>query len=166
MPWTTGALPLPPVRRPRRLGWVGRWAGWSRNRSPSPRRSGSIAWRWLAARLVFPSGPIGRTALIRCCCASSPLSCAILICASLNRFIALESHGSDNVTAQLRLLKAMLFQHGEPSVAALENGVAILEQTDLRADLPHIACPILLLMGQRDQLAPCCRRSGFVAFLA
>ena len=74
--------------------------------------------------------------------------------ASLNRFIALESHGSDNVTAQLRLLKAMLFQHGEPSVAALENGVAILEQTDLRADLPHIACPILLLMGQRDQLAP------------
>lgn len=74
--------------------------------------------------------------------------------ASLNRFIALESHGSDNVAAQLRLLKAMLFQHGEPSVAALENGLALLEQTDLRADLPRIVCPILLLMGQRDQLAP------------
>lgn len=74
--------------------------------------------------------------------------------ATLNRFIALESHGSDNVTAQLRLLKAMLFQHGEPSVAALENGLALLEQTDLRTDWSRIACPILLLMGQRDQLVP------------
>ena len=74
--------------------------------------------------------------------------------ATLNRFIALEIHGSEHATTQLRLLKAMLFQHGEPSVAALENGLALLEQTDLRADWSCIACPTLLLMGQRDQLVP------------
>ncbi|HRD48841.1 MAG: pimeloyl-ACP methyl ester esterase BioH [Candidatus Competibacter sp.] len=74
--------------------------------------------------------------------------------ATLHRFIALEIHGSEHAAAQLRLLKAMLFQHGEPDVAALEGGLAILEHADLRAELPRIVCPILLLMGQRDQLVP------------
>jgi pimeloyl-[acyl-carrier protein] methyl ester esterase len=74
--------------------------------------------------------------------------------AVLKRFIALEVHGSEHASAQLRQLKAMLFQHGEPDVAALEDGLAILESADLRADLPHIACPTLLLVGQRDQLTP------------
>jgi pimeloyl-[acyl-carrier protein] methyl ester esterase len=74
--------------------------------------------------------------------------------AVLNRFIALEVHGSEHASAQLRRLKAMLFQRGEPDVTALEDGLAILEQVDLRADLPRIACPTLLLMGQRDQLTP------------
>ena len=74
--------------------------------------------------------------------------------AVLKRFIALEVHGSDKASAQLRQLKAMLFQHGEPEVAALEDGLAILETSDLRARLAKIACPTLLLMGQRDQLVP------------
>jgi len=74
--------------------------------------------------------------------------------AVLKRFIALEAHGSQNATAQIRALQAMLFQHGEPAVSALENGLAILETADLRADWPRIACPTLLLMGQRDQLVP------------
>lgn len=72
----------------------------------------------------------------------------------LKRFIALEVHGSEHASTQLRQLKAMLFQHGEPDVTALEDGLAILETADLRADLPRIACPTLLLMGQRDQLTP------------
>jgi len=75
-------------------------------------------------------------------------------CAVLKRFIALEVHGSEHASTQLRQLKAMLFQHGEPDVTALEDGLAILETADLRADLPRIACPTLLLMGQRDQLTP------------
>ena len=74
--------------------------------------------------------------------------------ATLKRFIALEVHGSEHVTARLHQLKGMLFQRGEPDISALEDGLAILEQADLRAGLPHIVCPILLLMGQRDQLVP------------
>ena len=74
--------------------------------------------------------------------------------AVLKRFIALEVHGSEHASAQLRQLKTILFQHGEPEVAALADGLAILESTDLRAELPRIACPTLLLMGQRDQLTP------------
>ncbi|MDS4030614.1 MAG: pimeloyl-ACP methyl ester esterase BioH [Candidatus Contendobacter sp.] len=74
--------------------------------------------------------------------------------AMLKRFIALEVHGSEHANAQLRRLKAMLFQRGEPDVTALEDGLAILEHTDLRAEMPRIVCPTLLLMGQRDQLTP------------
>ncbi len=74
--------------------------------------------------------------------------------AVLKRFIALEVHGSEHASAQLKQLKAMLFQHGEPAVAALEEGLAILETTDLRTQWPRIQCPVLLLMGQRDQLVP------------
>jgi len=48
----------------------------------------------------------------------------------------------------------MLFQHGDPDVSALEDGLAILETSDLRVRLAKIACPTLLLMGQRDQLVP------------
>ncbi|HCB12558.1 MAG TPA: hypothetical protein DEP36_03170 [Gammaproteobacteria bacterium] len=72
----------------------------------------------------------------------------------LKRFIALEVYGSEHASAQLKQLKAMLFQHGEPDVCALEDGLAILEASDLRAELAKIACPALLLMGQRDQLVP------------
>lgn len=74
--------------------------------------------------------------------------------AVLKRFIALEVYGSDHATAQLHRLKTMLFQHGEPSVTALADGLAILEQSDLRSEWGRIACPVLLLMGQRDQLVP------------
>ena len=74
--------------------------------------------------------------------------------AVLKRFIALEVHGSDHANEQYRQLKALLFQHGEPDPAALGDGLAILENTDLRAELPQIKVPTLLLMGQRDQLTP------------
>ncbi len=74
--------------------------------------------------------------------------------ATLQRFIALEVHGSDRAAAQLRRLKALLFEHGEPDEKSLENGLAILEHTDLRAGLTRISCPMLLLLGQRDLLAP------------
>ena len=74
--------------------------------------------------------------------------------AVLKRFIALEVHGCENASDQYRQLKALLFQHGEPDPAALGDGLAILESADLRADLPRIQVPTLLLMGQRDQLTP------------
>lgn len=74
--------------------------------------------------------------------------------AVLRRFIALEVYGSERAADQLRRLKAMLFQHGEPALSALEGGLAILESTDLRSEWSRIACPTLLMLSQRDQLVP------------
>lgn len=74
--------------------------------------------------------------------------------ATLKRFLALEVHGSEHEYQQLRLLREMIFQHGEPDSAALRDGLTILETQDLRGEFPAIACPTLLLMGKRDNLVP------------
>jgi pimeloyl-[acyl-carrier protein] methyl ester esterase len=74
--------------------------------------------------------------------------------AVLKRFVALEVHGCDHANDQYRQIKALLFQHGDPDPVALGDGLAMLEEVDLRAELWRIICPTLLLMGQRDQLTP------------
>ncbi|MCC6135167.1 MAG: pimeloyl-ACP methyl ester esterase BioH [Candidatus Contendobacter sp.] len=85
--------------------------------------------------------------------------------AVLKRFIALEVHGSDHANEQYRQLKALLFQHGEPDAVALGDGLTMLEDADLRAELPRIQHPTLLLMGQRDQLTPAAAGEAMLKWL-
>jgi len=73
---------------------------------------------------------------------------------TLKRFLALEVHGSEHETAQLRLLRALVFQHGDPDTTVLRDGFTILENEDLRNELTGVSCPTLLLMGRRDNLVP------------
>jgi pimeloyl-[acyl-carrier protein] methyl ester esterase len=73
---------------------------------------------------------------------------------TLDRFLALEVHGDDQAMAGLRLLRAHLFDRGEPATAALVQGLAALEQTDLRGALPAVACPNVWIAGARDRLVP------------
>jgi len=73
---------------------------------------------------------------------------------TLDRFLALECQGSDCARSDLRTLREHLFDHGEPAASALEDGLALLADTDLRAALPTIACPALWLAGGRDRLVP------------
>jgi pimeloyl-[acyl-carrier protein] methyl ester esterase len=73
---------------------------------------------------------------------------------TLRRFLALEVHGSEHATEQLRLLRKIVFQHGKPDTAILSDALTILENEDLRGELKHIRCPTLLLMGRRDSLVP------------
>lgn len=74
--------------------------------------------------------------------------------ATLKRFIALEVHGAEQEIAQLRALRALVFQRGEPDPDILHAGLSLLEDEDLRAELKFIQCPTLLLMGRRDTLVP------------
>lgn len=73
---------------------------------------------------------------------------------TVERFLALEALGSDHIQAELRELKAHVFERGEPSLAALEQGLHTLETTDLRAQLPHLKVPSLWIAGRRDRLVP------------
>jgi pimeloyl-[acyl-carrier protein] methyl ester esterase len=73
---------------------------------------------------------------------------------TLNRFLALQVRGSEDPAGVLRTLRDRLFGRGEPHPAALRAGLAILQGTDLRAALPAVGCPVMLLMGQRDTLVP------------
>jgi pimeloyl-[acyl-carrier protein] methyl ester esterase len=74
--------------------------------------------------------------------------------ATLKRFIALEVHGSEQEMSQLRRLRELVFQRGEPDRKALQTGLALLEDTDLHRDWKRLRCPVLIVLGRRDNLVP------------
>lgn len=74
--------------------------------------------------------------------------------ATLQRFLAVQSRGSEKGREELRALRDDLFAHGEPHPAALAGGLEILRGADLRAQLAAIQQPTLVIHGERDTLAP------------
>ena len=73
---------------------------------------------------------------------------------TLERFIALDTLGSEHAREELRFLRQTLYAHGEPAAAALRAGLTLLQTTDLRPALPALACPSLWISGRRDRLVP------------
>ena len=73
---------------------------------------------------------------------------------TIDRFLALEAHGSDHMRDELRALRQQVFARGEPLPRALESGLHILESSDLRASLPQLTAPALWIAGRRDRLVP------------
>jgi len=74
--------------------------------------------------------------------------------ATLQRFLVLQSQGSERGREEMRALRSQLFSHGEPDPAALAGGLEILKRADLRTLLPTIKQPTLLIHGTLDTLAP------------
>jgi pimeloyl-[acyl-carrier protein] methyl ester esterase len=73
---------------------------------------------------------------------------------TLQRFLALQVHGSDEGRATLAVLRRRLFERGEPSSGALGNALDVLVHADLRAALSRIAARTLVIGGDRDALVP------------
>ena len=73
---------------------------------------------------------------------------------TLRRFLALQVRGSERERELLANLRNALFSRGEPDLAALQTGLEILRDCDLRAALPDIAQPTLIIAGVRDTLTP------------
>ncbi len=73
---------------------------------------------------------------------------------TLERFLALQVHGSDEGRATLRGLKTLLRERPEPHPRALEVGLELLRSADLRGEAAALACPSHWLLGDRDTLAP------------
>ncbi|MBI5919585.1 MAG: pimeloyl-ACP methyl ester esterase BioH [Nitrosomonadales bacterium] len=72
--------------------------------------------------------------------------------ATLRRFLALQVRGSENERELLTQLRAQLFAHGEPDLAALRGGLEILRDADLRPLLGDMHQPTLAITGERDKL--------------
>ena len=73
---------------------------------------------------------------------------------TLKRFLALQLRGGDQERELLAVLRETLFSRGEPDLNALQGGLAILRNCDLRSALPFITQPALIIAGERDALAP------------
>jgi pimeloyl-[acyl-carrier protein] methyl ester esterase len=73
--------------------------------------------------------------------------------ATLLRFIALQTRGSKQAGDDARLLKRVLLQP-PPDSEALQAGLNLLRQADMREQTGVISAPVLLLAGARDTLLP------------
>ncbi len=73
---------------------------------------------------------------------------------TLKRFLALQLRGSEQEREILAVLRQALFSRGEPDLNALQGGLAILLECDLRSALSSIMQPALIIAGELDALAP------------
>ena len=73
---------------------------------------------------------------------------------TLLRFLSLQVQGEESARVALRQLRGPLFERGEPDMASLATGLALLQQSDLRARLQEVAVPTLLIAGAHDRLTP------------
>ena len=73
---------------------------------------------------------------------------------TIQRFIALQVKGASGVMDVVRQLQKSLKVRGTASLEALESGLYVLLETDLRRNLQHIASPLHWSFGGMDGLVP------------
>ncbi len=73
---------------------------------------------------------------------------------TLERFLALQVRGSIAAKSTLRRLRQDLDHQPAPHPDALDQGLQLLRESDLRQQLSQLQCPTLWLLGERDTLAP------------
>lgn len=74
--------------------------------------------------------------------------------ATLLRFLSLQARGGEAARAVMKNLRSCLFERGAPSPEVLQAGLRILLESDLRAQLPAVGQPVLVVQGDRDALVP------------
>lgn len=73
---------------------------------------------------------------------------------TLDRFLAIQAMGSDTMKQDLQDLKQLLLDKPLPQTHALEQGLAMLAEVDLRHDINKIHQPWLRFWGRLDGLVP------------
>ena len=71
---------------------------------------------------------------------------------TLRRFSSLQAQGDTDARTVSRRLRECLATERESNAAALASGLQILKNTDLRAELPGIAQPVLIVQGEQDSV--------------
>ncbi|HEX4267999.1 MAG TPA: alpha/beta fold hydrolase [Steroidobacteraceae bacterium] len=71
---------------------------------------------------------------------------------TVSDFLELQVRGSADSAETLEQLRAALFAHGYPGLAALARGLDLLRETDLRPLLAGITLPTLVIAGQYDRV--------------
>jgi len=73
---------------------------------------------------------------------------------TLVRFLALNCKGAESMRQDVARLKEILYFCGLPAHRALREGLAILRDTDLRAELATLVPPLRMIFGERDHIVP------------
>jgi pimeloyl-[acyl-carrier protein] methyl ester esterase len=72
---------------------------------------------------------------------------------TVQRFIALQLHGSEHSRAPARRHARAMLARKPPSPATLAEALALLRDSDFRTDAARIEQPALVISGDRDTLA-------------
>jgi pimeloyl-[acyl-carrier protein] methyl ester esterase len=83
----------------------------------------------------------------------------------LRRFVALQAQGGARVAGVAHKLRTALFTNALPAQEVLAAGLEWLRSTDLRAQLPSISQPALVIHGARDAVTPCAAGEALAALL-
>lgn len=75
---------------------------------------------------------------------------------TLTRFLSLQIQGCDNARDLLKQLRGGFAERPAANFHALQTGLGILRDTDLRESLQAIEMPVHWLYGNRDTLTPAC----------
>lgn len=73
---------------------------------------------------------------------------------TIRRFLSLQAQGAGAMREVLAQLRRRLLAQPRPAPGVLEAGLAILQDSDLRATLPKLRQPLTLIHGAGDRLAP------------
>jgi pimeloyl-[acyl-carrier protein] methyl ester esterase len=73
---------------------------------------------------------------------------------TIRTFVNLNALGGPQARERMRELAALLAERGTPSGASLESGLAVLQESDLRDEVPRIGRPATVIHGGRDALTP------------
>ncbi len=72
--------------------------------------------------------------------------------ATIRGFLALQTLNQPNARATIAALQLAMSARGEPAAAALQAGLQVLRESDLRPQLAGIAHPALVIQGDHDAL--------------
>lgn len=144
--------------------WLGAWpdafwVGWSLGAQVTLAAAGRPGARMQAAVLLGGTPCFVATDAWPCAMHGDEFSefyqrCEALPQATLQQFLGLQVLGSAQRGPTLRALRLALAAAPETTQKALLEGLRVLRDTDLRAGLAAVACPILWLCGEQDQLTP------------
>ncbi|CNE24750.1 pimeloyl-ACP methyl ester esterase BioH [Yersinia nurmii] len=73
---------------------------------------------------------------------------------TVERFLALQTLGTESARQDARLLKSVVLNHQMPEVEVLTGGLEILRTVDLRQELAACSVPLLRIYGYLDGLVP------------
>ncbi|KFN19788.1 pimeloyl-ACP methyl ester esterase BioH [Aeromonas bestiarum] len=73
---------------------------------------------------------------------------------TIERFLAIQAMGSEHARDDIRQLRHWLAERPAPQLAALEAGLGLLADVDLRDELTTLSLPWLRVYGRLDSLVP------------
>lgn len=73
---------------------------------------------------------------------------------TLSHFLSLQFQGLPDSKKYLTILKQAIYAINPPTLIALQGGLDILRQADLRYDLQNSTCPISVIQGDKDAIVP------------